>query len=63
MVLVLHILMLFLLGINIVMMIYLIQLSIFHRDKVLLIFNILSIIMLCIAGLIVLGGILNATVI
>ena len=62
MVLILHILMLFLLGINIVMMIYLIQLSIFHRDKVLLIFNILSIIMLCIAGLIVLGGILNASI-
>lgn len=62
MVLILHILMLFLLGINIVMMIYLIQLSIFHHDKVLLIFNILSIIMLCIAGLIVLGGILNASI-
>ena len=62
MVLVFHILMLCLLGINIVMMAYLIKLSIFNRDKVLLIFNILSIIMLCIAGLIVLGGILNASI-
>ena len=61
MVLVLQILMLFLLGLNIVMTIYLIQLSIFNRDKVLLIFNVLSVIMLCVAGLIVLGGILSAT--
>ena len=60
MVLVLQILMLCLLGINIVMGSYLIKLSIFNRDKVLLIFNVLSVVMLCIAGLIVLGGILGA---
>lgn len=52
--------MLCLLGINIVMGSYLIKLSIFNRDKVLLIFNVLSVVMLCIAGLIVLGGILGA---